>query len=378
MATRSKGSGYLVERSPGVWRLRVELGTDPLTGRRQTVNETCRGTKKVAQTRLNQLLAEHAGKAVSSITVGDLVALWQRTAEHRTETAKTYAYALKHMPTKLTERKARDVRLIEVEQIYRSLSDAGVSVHMIAKLQSALHTAYSNGVRLGLVPSNPVAGARTPKIAKRAPTMPTADVVAKVLDAAVRQDLQFGVWLDLAAMTGARRGELIALTWDAVDLDRGLIIIRQSISKGGEVNPTKNEKTRRVPIDDTTVSLLQEWRAAQHERAHAAGVQLADNPFVLSNTAASNQPWRADGATQLWRRLADRLQVDKNVRLNDLRHAHQSILLDSGEVGLPTVRDLAGHSAVSQMTLERYGHSNPTSMRAAIGVLRRTIESSDL
>jgi site-specific recombinase XerC len=127
------------------------------------------------------MLAQHAGRPASSITVGDLVELWQRTSEHRTETAKTYAYALKHLPPQLAERKARDVRLIEIERIYRSLSTAGVGLHMIAKLQSALHTAYANGVPLGLVPSNPAAGARTPKIAKRATTMPTADVVAKVL-----------------------------------------------------------------------------------------------------------------------------------------------------------------------------------------------------
>lgn len=150
----------------------------------------------------------------------------------------------------------------------------------------------------------------------------------------------------LALNTGCRRGELLNLRWERVDLKANLILL--------EGEDTKNGRRRSVPLN---------------EEARAAMLNLAR--FRAEHCPASEWVFaRRDGSRQQSIRQAFRIALRKagiaDFRIHDLRHTCASWLVSAGQP-LPAVRDLLGHSTV-KMT-ERYAHLAPENVRAAVGVL---------
>ena len=108
---------------------------------------------------------------------------------------------------------------------------------------------------------------------------------AAILTAAFAADLGWGVLVWLAMTTGARRGELCALRWDGVDLDRGALSVRSAIAQDGSRTWEKDTKThqqRRIALDATTVGLLRAYRRECDEDAAALGVEISPSGRLFS------------------------------------------------------------------------------------------------
>jgi integrase len=179
------------------------------------------------------------------------------------------------------------------------------------------------------------------------------------------------VWL--AAVTGARRGELCGIQWSDIDLDAGSLVIRRSVVELSHQLTVKDPKThqvRRIALDDVTVRLLRERHASQGVSALACGVGLGVDAYVLSDDAAGRVPLHPNLLSDRFRRLVRAMGVER--RLHDLRHWHVTQALGAG---LP-VRDVAervGHAS-AQMTLEVYGHAIADSDRKVAEVVAGLLE----
>lgn len=126
-----------------------------------------------------------------------------------------------------------------------------------------LSGALSRAVRWRWITVNPLEQAEPPRGARSEPDPPTPEQAAAILNAAF-SEAWWGTFLWLAMTTGARRGELCALRWDRVDLDRAVITIRTSIAQRNTTTWEKDTKThqqRRVALDADTVALLRAYRA---------------------------------------------------------------------------------------------------------------------
>ena len=146
----------------------------------------------------------------------------------------------------------------------------------------------------------------------------------------------------LAALhTGARRAELLDLTWDRVDLARGLILFTD----------TKNGEDRTVKVSRTLAALLEELPSKKR-----------GGPVFLN---FSGQPIHPDGLTWSFRRACERAGVQR-LRFHDLRHSAASFLVQAGKP-LNTVRDILGHKDL-KMTL-RYAHLAPEHQKDAMDAL---------
>jgi integrase len=146
----------------------------------------------------------------------------------------------------------------------------------------------------------------------------------------------------VALNTGLRRGELLGLTWGAVDLPGEMLTVRGSTAKSGH--------TRRVPLNGEALAVLREW----HEQQGKPGPEA----LVFAGPGGERMT-RVDTS---WRSLVRAAGV-KDFRLHDCRHHFASRLVQSG-VDLYTVKTLLGHSEIT-MT-ERYGHLAPGNLRAAV------------
>ena len=205
--------------------------------------------------------------------------------------------------------------------------------------------------RGGLIPGHPARSAERPPGPESKATAPSADQLRRLI-AAASSNLLTSVWLRLALATGARRGEELALRWSDVDLKAGTVRIDESLNEDRSTKGTKTGKVRVVALDAETVAVLRRWKIAQHERALATGVGMVRDPWVISNSLDGSVPWRPDGATQRFRRLRAKAGVGP-VRLNDLRHAHASLLLRSG-VDVVTVAARIGNLPTT--THRTYAH----------------------
>lgn len=357
---RAYGSGSKREIRPGVWQVRFG-------GRARNI----KGTAKDAERVLAQMITTGPGRPVAaSQTIAELLDEWQQTARLESSSRYTVAGALKHLPESFGRKRIDRVTLADFDRLYADLEHRKVSVHQIHKLHGALSAAFTQAVRWGRVSSHPVRGALLPKLPDRKVSPPSKAQIDLLLAEAAK-DIQTHTWLRLAVMTGARRGEVLALRWSDIDFDAGAVRFDESLRLDRSAKSTKTGRVRVVQVDDLTVALLRRWRAAQKERAMAAGVAVVPDAWVLSSSVDSSEPWRPDYGTYLFRRLCAATGV-KDVRLHDLRHAMASQLLEAG-VSPVTVAGRLGHASTTT-TLRVYSHVIAGADRAAADTLAAIID----
>ncbi len=173
-----------------------------------------------------------------------------------------------------------------------------------------LSAAFNQAVKWGLLPASPVARATPPPVQRREIIPPTPDVMSRLVAAATDQDPDFGMFVRLATVTGARRGEVCALRWPDVDFTTAtLTVARALIDVGGAVTEklTKTGRARRIALDRRTVDALAAHRAAQEQRAEAIGTRLDRDGFVCSRAADGSKPLRPDQASSRFRHLTRQL-----------------------------------------------------------------------
>jgi integrase len=112
------------------------------------------------------------------------------------------------------------VRPTGLDKFYRDLLAAGVGRVMIRKVHMVVHGALKQAVRWDLIPSNPAEHATPPSVpsSKTAEKTPSSGDVRTLIAQADLEDPDFAMLVVLAAASGARRGELVALRWSDVDL----------------------------------------------------------------------------------------------------------------------------------------------------------------
>lgn len=203
----------------------------------------------------------------------------------------------------------------------------------------ALASVFRYAVDAKLMDVNPVKGVRLPNSAARERFLNGEELarLGKALDEAERAGKHpHGLnIIRLLALTGARRGEVESLRWDAVDFERGLITLAET--KAGRTS---------FPLSGPALAFL---RALERE---------GDSPWVFPATRGGGH---YKGVGRAWTAVRDAAGLE-GVRLHDLRHSFASFGAASG-IGLQTVGKLLGHRQAA--TTARYSHIADNPLRAA-------------
>jgi integrase len=194
---------------------------------------------------------------------------------------------------------------------------------------------------------------------------PPPAAVARLL-AATHDTPGLHAFFRLAVSTGARRGQLCALRWSDVDLERNTVSFARSLAEspegGVQIVPTKNHKRNRVEVDDATMCQVRRHRDCVAKRAADAGVDLVPNAYVFAREADGLSPWRPNWVTTTFIALRDDNGL-AGYRLHDLRHFMATEMLAAG-VPIPIVSARLAHNRVST-TLDVYAHAVPGGDRTA-------------
>ena len=212
------------------WELRVYAGRDVVTGRKRWVSRTVKGGKREAQRALAAMVAEADRGALThtTATVGELLEEWFALAspgfspkgakETRGVIDRNLLPFLGNVP--LSKLGAADL-----DRFYRRLREKGgragrpLAPATIRRAHGVLHRALGQGVRWGWLGVNRASSATPPRVPMPDINPPAPHELAKLFALATEADVDLADFILLAAATGARRSELIALRWTDFDLD---------------------------------------------------------------------------------------------------------------------------------------------------------------
>lgn len=363
------------ERSPGVWELRVFLGRDPLTDRKRYRSRTFRGRKREAETALAELVTGAGGDRAltTDATVAELLERWLETieADRSPTTIREYRRLVdRRIGPAIGARRVDELATAELDRFYGALRAKGLSPASIRQVHAIIRRALRQAEQWDLLEKNPARNASPPKGGRREISPPEPADVGRLLRAADKSHPQMGVLFRVAAATGARRGELCALRWSDVDLDRRLISISRSIADMGlVVKDTKTHASRKVTVDPATAALLEQHRQAQADRSTGS---LVDDAFVFSPRLDGARPWAPMSVTQAFRRVCKATGLE-GVRLHDLRHFNATRLLDEG-LPVRTVAGRLGHAKTST-TMDIYAAWVPERDDEAAAAIGRVLDA---
>jgi len=226
--------------------------------------------------------------------------------------------------------------------------------------------------------------------------VPTPEQLTRLVRAAEDADPVLATAVALAALTGARRGEIVALKWSDIDLVNGRVRIARSltVSEGEQhTGPTKTHQSRDIAVDPVCVEILNRRWAYMVDLSERAESPLVPDPFVLSYNANGALSVNPDTFTHGFGKLCVAMELPAlkklrktkpkakrtelapgqqwPFRFHDLRHFSVTTLIAAG-VDVRTVADRHGHARAT-MTLDRYAHALPERDRAAAGLLGATL-----
>lgn len=278
-------SGGHIRQRGKTWSYVLESGPDPGTGRRQQVWKGGFRTKRDAQQGLREALSRvDNGTYVAHqrTTLGAYLDQWLDTMRPnvRATTHGGYLRNVEKVKRGLGHVRLGDLRPVMIERLYAQLILSGgrggkpLSPKSVVNVHLCLRKALEDAERLGMVATNPVRRVRPPRWQSPEMRVWSATQTQAFLGASENHRLHAA--FVLLATTGMRRGEVVGLRWDDVDLDGLRLQVRQSVTTTGNRIVTDAPKTRRsrrsIALDDDTVDVLRAHRLRQaDERLAAAG-----------------------------------------------------------------------------------------------------------
>jgi integrase len=247
-------SGHIRRRGERSWELKFDVGADPLTGKRKTRYASFKGTKREAEAELTKLMATAAtGEYIdpSKLTLAEFLDRWQAWAATQVsgKTHERYEELLKHhVRPHLGTARLQKLRTVNFAELYGKLQKAksdggaGLAPRTVGHVHRLAHRALGHAVKWSLIPTNPVSAAEPPRVERQEIEILAPDQVKTVLHG-LRGHRLYPVAV-LALATGMRRGELVALRWGDVDLDRGRIRVERSLEQTNNGLRFKAPKTK--------------------------------------------------------------------------------------------------------------------------------------
>jgi integrase len=422
---RISGEGTIERRSKNTYRIRFSLGRDHLTGKyRYSPWRTVRGAKCDARRALEEYRREIEGGLridLRNITFGEYAHVFLSNRENSGTLAKgtieTDRSLLKALDAYLGTIRIVDIdTMILINIIARMKNEDQRGEKVIHDLVTKIKQIMREAMLDGIIIRNPCDRIKTPKEPK-AQRNSLKDYEAgrllQILDASCLDRNVIAVYIGLAS--GMRRGEVLGLTWGDVDFYGQAINVTHTVDRWKiRKAPKGTVGSRRIAIDEHTLSRLKAWKPIQAEMLIKQGIAQQDTTPVCANSTGGIcemtcfYNWFTnfcvdngfgnyvdeDGNVLPKRRLdAHGLSVDENgrrysrsnkrprvkksyqgLKFHELRHTHATLLI-ANKVDIKTVQERLGHARAST-TLDIYVHADDERDRQAANLFSSSIISA--
>jgi integrase len=349
----------------------VPLGSG-ITGDRQRQRFTVKGNRTAAKKALREAMAKRDngfGVAPDKITVGTWLDRWlpRHVVDKKLAPRAAERYdgiIKKHVTPALGAIKLQALRADHISDAKaswldgtasttpRALSGATVHKHLVV-----LRQACADAVKSGIITRNPVDTVQAPSVKLNTERRALSeDEITALITAA--HGTRYDVPIRFTLATALREGELLALRWSDLDLDRSRLHVRQTliyINGVVKFTPPKTKRSERaIELSPATVRLLRQHHAAQAERQLSLGTVWRKSGLVFPSLIGT--PWLPRAFYRGFRDVVARAEVPDRNTLNwhCLRHTAASQWLRHGADVFSVSRRL-GHASAA-FTMDVYGH----------------------
>ena len=367
------------------WQGRYTEGFDPGTGKQIQRSITGKTQKEVAQ-KLKQVTLDIDNgvyHAPCKLTLAQWLEIWSKTylGGVKPRTAHIYKSDIRlHILPALGAVRLEALNAPMIQAFYNALGEPseqnpeGLSAKTVKNVHGVLHKALQQAVLIGYLRYNPADACILPRI-ERKKIKPFDDAQITAFLTAI-QGNRFETLFILTLFTGMREGEVLGLTWDCVDLERGVIVVNKQLQKErrgkGEYHlvTTKNGKSRQITAAPFVVDLLKKQRRLQESQKRLAGEAWENSGLVFTNEMGHHLS--AQTVYLHFKKLAGQAGFP-SARFHDLRHFYAVASLQSGD-DIKTVQENLGHHTAA-FTLDVYGHVTEQMRRSSADRMQRFIES---
>lgn len=374
MSKRANGEGNIRKRTDGKWE-----GRYVYNGKRHSVYGKTQAEVRKKLTEAQAQIDGGAFVAPSKITVAEWGKTWLSDCLHgkNQETVSSYEAKLRlHILPAIGEKRLTELKPIVITHFYNQLQDKGLSDKTISCIHGALHKMIQDAVTNEIIKENVCDKVHPPKTNTVKKEMhPLKDRQVSAFLEAIKGNGMEQLFFT-ALFTGARESELIGLTWDCIDFERGTIhLYRQLKRDRGKkeyvFTSLKNRESRTFAPPVSVMTMLKAVRKNQAEMKLKAGEcwSNTDN-LVFTNEIGERLSTRT--VYRAFKKIVDGMGLHE-VRLHDLRHTYSVLALQNG-MDYKTLSHNLGHATVA-FTMDVYGHVSDTMMQNGAEIMQRYIES---
>lgn len=380
--------GSIVKRYKNSYTIIMDLGNDPVTGKRKQQWMSVKGTKKEAERKLAELLHQlDNGTFIrpNKITLTEFLERWLQDyawPNLAPRTAEGYEHIIRrHLipglgKTVLIQLKPEQLQSYYSEKLANGRCDGkgGLSPKTVRHHHVTLHDALQSAVKWGLLTRNPADAVDAPRFQRSEMHTLSEDEMHVFLEAA-KATIYYELFY-IALYTGMRRSELLALRWLDVDLLLCQVSVTRSLHHlrdGSFVfrQPKTAKGRRMIALPPSASLLLKQYKEQQIVQRIVLGTTLKDDDLVFCQEGG--KPLLPDTVTHVWAKLVHRIGL-KHIRLHDARHTHASLMLKQG-IHPKIVQERLGHSSI-QVTLDTYSHVAPGLQEAAAALFDKALTPS--
>jgi integrase len=373
--------GHLYQRGNGrAWYLLYDVPAARGEKRQQRnirIGKMSRAEATVRKRELLRQIDEGCYSEPAKLSAEEYFAHWLDSEKHylATKTHERYASLLRsHVTPVIGQMLLWRITADHIEQVYERVRASGLSQRTCLHVHRVLHTAFAAAVRRKKLKENVVGYLRAPRVENRERAPISSEQVRLLIEAT--QGTRLAVPVALAAVTGLRRGELLALRWCNVSLEpkKGSLYVAEALEQtrqcGVRFKEPKGKSKRCIPLSPESVAILTAHKTAQDEAKRRAAHAYTDNDLVFRNPDGS--PWPPDTFSKQFGDIA-RLVGMQGFRFHDVRHAFATLTLADGRP-IKEVQLLMGHSTANT-TLAFYARPVEGLGREAVNSLSRSLLS---
>ena len=372
MSRRSNGQGhtYKVGKS---YRTVIHHNGHVVTAMAATTQESRKRAKEKLE-KLPKSLTNKNSLPQSRIALGTYLLTWLEE-EHKHQIAhstwKRYrALAVHHIVPVIGQIPLRKIVPSDIQSVLTMMREAGQSPRSQQQARALLSVALGEAESNEYIPSNPVKKVRIPVNKSREIEPLTVEEVKRLLE--TYKETYMSARLHIALLCGLRQGEALGLRWQDVDLENGVLEVRNQIQMiDGKLQLTglKTERSRRsLALTTGSIEALKKHKELLENMELIWGRQWVSTDLVFP--ATDGTPKQATIDYNEWKR-ALRLCGIKPRRLHDARHTAATLMYSQG-VGIEVISRALGHSS-SAITSKLYVHSAIKPLQDAALLLNESI-----
>lgn len=288
-------------------------------------------------------------------------------------TRKMYeSYFKTHIDPLLGSIPLSKLTVMHIDQLIASLREKKLGDEMVKRIYATVSASLNAAEKKELITKNVANKIEKPTVERKERLVWDIETVRNFFQA-TKDESRYWIAAYLAVMTGMRQGEILAIRWSDVDLEKGIIQVRRNLIKNLTIfSGLKTEKSRRtITISKQVIAILEEQKEKSAIEKQNSKVNYEDYDLVVSSSRGT--PATATKVIHAWKTMQAKFKpaTAPTITFHDLRHTHASILLKQGDHP-KVVSERLGHSTIA-ITMDTYSHLLPNMQEEASSRLEDTI-----